>query len=52
MNTNDSMQWDGLIVGASLATLDGAAGYDEIPDAALGWRDGRLTFVGPRSGLG
>ena len=51
MDTNDSMQWDGLVVGASLATLDGAAGYGEMPDAALGWRDGRLTYVGPRSGL-
>ncbi|MGQ4659976.1 imidazolonepropionase [Lysobacter sp. F6437] len=51
MNTSNSMQWDGLVVGASLATLDGATGYGEIPDAALGWHDGRLTYVGPRSGL-
>lgn len=44
-------RWDGLLLGASLATLDGAAGYGEVHDGALGWRDGRLTFVGPRSAL-
>jgi imidazolonepropionase len=44
--------WDGVIVGASLATLDGDdAGYGAIADGALGWRDGRLTYVGPRAGL-
>lgn len=44
-------EWDGLIIGASLATLVGAHGYGEIADAALGWRDGRLCFVGPRDEL-
>ncbi len=44
-------QWDGLILGASLATLDADAGYAAIEDAALGWRDGMLTFVGPRAAL-
>ncbi|HEY1139108.1 MAG TPA: imidazolonepropionase [Lysobacter sp.] len=43
--------WDGLILGANLATLDADAGYGEIKDAALGWRDGVLTFAGPRSQL-
>ena len=43
--------WDGLILGASLATLDSGAGYAAIDDAALGWRDGTLTFVGPRTQL-
>jgi imidazolonepropionase len=42
--------WDGLLLGASLATLDGD-GYAEIRDGALGWKDGRLTYVGPRDGL-
>ena len=42
--------WDGLIVGASLATLDGD-GYGAIADGALGWRDGTLAYVGPRAGL-
>src|SRR5690606_15652375 len=44
-------RWDGLILGASLATLDGPDGYGEISDGALGWRDGLLTYAGPRSGL-
>jgi imidazolonepropionase len=45
-----SSLWDGLIVGASLATLEGD-GYGEIADAALGWRDGLFTYAGPRSAL-
>jgi imidazolonepropionase len=48
MNTD---LWDGLVVGASLATLDADAGYGAIEDGALGWRDGVLTFVGPRAAL-
>lgn len=44
-------QWDGLVVGAHLATLDGAAGYGEIIDGALGWHDGRITHVGRRADL-
>ena len=43
--------WDGLIVGASLATLDADDGYGAIEDGALGWRDGVLTHVGPRAAL-
>jgi imidazolonepropionase len=43
--------WDGLILGANLATLDAGAGYGEITDAALGWRDGFITFAGPRAQL-
>ncbi|RNF82670.1 imidazolonepropionase [Montanilutibacter psychrotolerans] len=49
--TNHTPQWDGIVVGASLATLDAASGYGEIVDAALAWRDGLLTYVGPRAGL-
>ncbi|TWI00965.1 imidazolonepropionase [Luteimonas cucumeris] len=44
-------RWDGLIVGAALATLDAEAGYGAIEDGALGWHDGRLVFVGPRAAL-
>ena len=44
-------RWDGLILGASLATLDCADGYGEVRNAALGWRDGLITYVGPRDGL-
>ncbi len=43
-------RWDGLLLGASLATLDGA-GYGAIDDGALGWKDGLLTYVGPRDAL-
>lgn len=43
--------WDGVLVGASLATLDGDAGWGTITDGALGWRDGRIVFTGPRDQL-
>jgi imidazolonepropionase len=43
--------YDGLLVGASLATLDAARGYGEIEDGALAWKDGVLRFIGPRSAL-
>jgi imidazolonepropionase len=43
------MPFDGLLL-ASLATLDGE-GYGAIEDGALGWRDGRIAFVGPRDAL-
>ena len=46
-----SPPYEGLILGASLATLDAASGYGEIRDGALGWRDGVLTYVGSRAGL-
>ncbi len=51
-------RWDGLVLGARLATLDtGAAtggdtqGYGLIEDGALGWRDGRITFAGAMDAL-
>lgn len=44
-------RWDGLIMGGSLATLDGADGYGEIINGALGWRDGVITWAGPRDTL-
>lgn len=43
--------WDGLLLGASLATLDGDTGHGLIEDGALGWRDGLITYAGPRGGL-
>ncbi len=46
-----SPPFDGLILGPNLATLDAAHGYGEITDGALGWRDGVLSFVGPRAQL-
>ncbi len=49
--TGNAELWDGLILGASLATLDAPDGYGEVRDAALGWRNGVITYAGPRSGL-
>ncbi|MBL8261337.1 MAG: imidazolonepropionase [Xanthomonadaceae bacterium] len=46
----DTTSFDGLLLGAHLATLDGPD-YGVIEDGALGWRDGFLTFVGARSAL-
>ena len=43
--------WDGLLLGATLATLDTPAGHGLVEDGALGWKDGLLTYVGPRTGL-
>ena len=43
--------WDGLLLGATLATLDGDSGYGLIEDGALGWRDGRIVHVGPLDAL-
>lgn len=51
MAASADTRWDGLIVGAALATLDADAGYGAIEDGALGWRNGELTYVGPRSTL-
>jgi len=43
--------FDGLLLGATLVALEGERGYGEIPDGALGWRDGLIAFAGPRSAL-
>ena len=43
--------WDGVLVGASLATLDGDESWGAIADGALGWRDGRIVFAGRRDAL-
>lgn len=39
--------FDGLVVNARLATLDGEDGYRVIENGALGWRDGKLVHAGP-----
>lgn len=44
-------RWDGLILDGHLATLAGDAPYGAVRDAALGWRDGRIVFAGPRAEL-
>ncbi|MBS0225068.1 MAG: imidazolonepropionase [Proteobacteria bacterium] len=46
----------GLLLGPTLATLDAGfnqtrTGYGLIEDGALAWRDGRITYVGPRTGM-
>ncbi len=51
MPAHFTSNWDGLICGVSLATLDSPQGYGVIEAAALGWRDGVLVFVGPASDL-
>jgi imidazolonepropionase len=51
MTASADTRWDGLILGASLATLDADAGYGVIEEGALGWHDGRLAYVGPRAGV-
>ena len=43
--------WDGLVLGASLATLDASSGYGSIENGALAWKDGKLAYVGPADGL-
>jgi imidazolonepropionase len=43
--------FDGLLLGATLITLDGDNGYGAIADGALGWRDGVIAFAGPRASL-
>jgi imidazolonepropionase len=42
--------WDGVLLDARLATLDGD-GYGIVEDGALAWRGGRLAYAGPRDGL-
>jgi imidazolonepropionase len=44
-------RWDGLLLGATLATLDADAGYGLIEDGALGWKDGVIAYAGPHGGL-
>jgi len=44
-------RWDGLLLGATLVTLDAEHGYALVEDGALGWKDGVLAYVGTRSGL-
>jgi imidazolonepropionase len=43
-------RFDGIALGASIATLDGD-GYGAIADGALAWKDGLIAWVGERSAL-
>ena len=51
MDESQRTPWDGLALGATLATLDDDAGYGLVPDGALGWQDGMIVYAGPRTGL-
>jgi len=44
-------RWDGLLLGATLVTLDAADGDGLVEDGALGWKDGVLAYLGTRSAL-
>lgn len=46
-----SEERSGLVLGATLATLDGDTGYALVEDGALAWRDGVIAYAGPRAGL-
>jgi len=44
--------WDRLLLDARLATLrDDLGAYGVIENGALGWKDGLITYAGPRSEL-
>jgi len=44
--------WDRLLLDARLATLrDDLGAYGAIEDGALAWKDGLITYAGPRSEL-
>jgi imidazolonepropionase len=45
------VRYDGIAIGASLATLDAHDGYGAIADGAIAWRDGVLAYVGAASAL-
>lgn len=48
----NALPYDGLLLGVHLATLDDTRPSGHvIEDGALGWRDGVLAYVGPRSAL-
>ncbi len=47
-----TFRYDALLLGAHLATLDDARpGGHVVQDGALAWKDGRLSYVGPRAEL-
>ena len=41
----------GLLVNATLVTLDGEVGYGLVEDGALAWQDGVIRYAGPRREL-
>jgi len=52
MDPTESKRWDGLLIDCRLATLAGSdAPYGAIERAALGWKDGLITYAGAMSAL-
>jgi imidazolonepropionase len=51
MTQQSDPRWDGLIIGAHLATLADDSGYGIIENGALAWCEGTLQFVGRASDL-
>ena len=49
--TNQDTRWDGLLLDCRLATMADSSDYGIVEDAALGWRDGRIAWLGPRAAL-
>ena len=46
------MAWDGLLLDCRIATLtDNGRPYGRIENAALGWKDGKITFAAAREQL-
>lgn len=44
-------RWDHLLLDCRLATLKTGTGYGIIDNAALGWKDGQITYAGVQSEL-
>lgn len=44
-------EWDGLLIDARLATLSGTSGYGLIENGAIGWKAGKIVFVGAMAEL-
>jgi len=42
-----TLRFDGVAIGATLATLDADAGYGIVENAALAWKDGVIAYLGP-----
>jgi len=50
-DANATAAADGLLLNATLVTLDGDSGYGLVEDGALAWRDGVIRYAGPRGQL-
>lgn len=52
MNTTQNSRWDRLLLNCRLVTLrTDLLGYGIIENAAIGWKEGIITFAGPMSAL-